>query len=250
MPIDATIEFDQVSTRRLFSQMERARVELGRGMGQSLRFGGWAIARSLGASTRVSAKKRPVVKNPEIQKRQKVKEGQARYGMEVYNQSGKKTFAPIYGRGELGKIYFTGKHNGLSLMRDKATGEVQRAVLSTSPTSYSKSFVTKSKRRIIKNRGLAKASWMWGVKALGSASGFGGEMTAAAKKTANRFVTTMQRLKGDNPEVRIKNSLPYITDALKGGPQDVSTAMRRAASQMEKVIDANIAKRLKKLEAA
>ena len=59
MPIDTTIDFPQGDVDRLFTQMRRAEKELGRSLGQSVRFAGWAVAGALGARTKVAKKFRP-----------------------------------------------------------------------------------------------------------------------------------------------------------------------------------------------
>jgi hypothetical protein len=43
-----------------------------------------------------------------------------------------------------------------------------------------------------------------------------------------------------DPWIRMTNTLGYVTDALKGGESDISSAMGRAARAMEHSIDAEL----------
>ena len=94
----------------------------------------------------------------------------------------------------------------------------------------------------IGNKGLAKGSWMWGIRALGSVAGSGAGVGKSAKRYAQRWIDVAKQLRGSNPTVTIHNKLGYIADALRGGPQDVTTAMARGARQMAKIIEDNAKK--------
>lgn len=97
----------------------------------------------------------------------------------------------------------------------------------------------------IGKHGMAKASWMWGIKAIGGgAAGSSAGVSKSAKRAAQQHIAVVKHLKGDNPSVRITNRIGYIMDALRGGPKDVTTALARAASQMERIINSKMPKGL------
>ena len=192
-----TIDFPHADVRALARQMARAEKELGKSTGQAVRFGAWAVASSMGASTKVSKQKRPVREVSTTRKTQR-----------KFEITSHKT-----GSAHKFTRYAAGKR------------EINRS-----------RFVRVGKS------GLAKASWFWGIKALGSSRGSGGKMTKSAKTSGKRFMQVYKNLKGSNPSVTIKNGLGYIMDALRGGPQDVSTAMARGAKQMAHIIDDKVKK--------
>ena len=191
-----TIEFARGDVAALQHQMRRAEKLLGKSSGQSVRFGAWAAAKSLGASTKVSGKYRP------YEEKETTRGGVKKFEVTSHKRGGKNTF-DWYARG----------------VRELKKGPAR-----------------------IANRGLAKGSWMWGIRALGSGAGAGKDVSAVAKSRSRNKTVVVKSLTGSNPCVRITNRLGYIMDALRGGPQDVSTAMGRAARQMAKIIDAGVAK--------
>ena len=73
-------------------------------------------------------------------------------------------------------------------------------------------------------------------------AGSGAGVGKSAKRYAQQWIDVAKQLRGNNPTVTIRNRLGYILDALRGGPQDVTTAMARGARQMAKIIDAKAAK--------
>jgi len=200
-----SIVFPKRDTRALFAQMDRAQKELGKGLGQTIRFAAWSVARSLGVGTDVAPKYRPykvVAEGRGVAKRR----GGKKYEVTSLKKGHKKTFNV---RAE-------------SVSELKKKGQVK-----------------------IGNAGLAKASWMWGIKKLGSGSGVSMKGIASrVKQRGSQNMDVTQRLRGDDPMIKIVNSLPYAGDALRGGMGAVNTAMGKAARSMEKIIDANIAKKL------
>lgn len=183
--------------RDLQRQMRRAESELGKSTPQAVKFAAWAVARSLGASTRVAKKYRPYKAASTTRKRVK------KFIVTSHRRGGANTF-PVYA---------------------PSVAELKR-------TPYVR----------IGNKGLAKGSWMWGIRALGSVAGSGAGVGKSAKRYAQKWIDVAKQLRGSNPTVTIRNRLGYILDALRGGPQDVTTAMARGARQMEKIIDAKAAK--------
>lgn len=59
MSVEFKLEIPQADIRALHAAMERARKELGNGLGGSVRMAGFQLSRTLGTSTHISAKKRP-----------------------------------------------------------------------------------------------------------------------------------------------------------------------------------------------
>jgi len=93
--------------------------------------------------------------------------------------------------------------------------------------------------------GLAKSAWYWGIKKIGGGKNLGMKgVTPGAKRGGGRNMNTTSRLRGDDPFVKMVNSLPYAGNALKGGMGAVNNAMSKAARHMEKIIDGQIAKKL------
>lgn len=192
-----TIAFAPGDIRDLQRQMRRAESLLGKDTGQAVKFAAWAVARSLGASTKVSKKYRPYKAETTTRKNTK------KFAVTSHRRGGANTF-PVYA---------------------PSVAELKR-------TPYVR----------IGNKGLAKGSWMWGIGALGPIKGSGAGVGKSAKRYARRWVDVGKQLRGNNPTVTIVNKLGYIADALRGGPQDVTTAMARGARQMAKIIDDKIGK--------
>ena len=95
--------------------------------------------------------------------------------------------------------------------------------------------------------GLAKSSWKWASKAARTASavGYGRGVARAAKEWGDRYGFGDSRFRGDDVYYRIENRLPYIMDALQGGPQAVESAMGRAARALEHRIDEALKQKMK-----
>lgn len=83
---DVSIDFPRQDVRSLFAQMERARRELGKGLGQSLRFAAWSVASSLGATTKVAPKYRP------YREVEKSRGGQRKFTVTSHKKGSPKTF--------------------------------------------------------------------------------------------------------------------------------------------------------------
>jgi len=205
MSDQVSIEFPRQDVRALWAQIDRAQKELGKGLGPAIRFAAWSVARSLGVVTKVAPKLRPY---REIKEGRGVAKGKGgkKYEITSWKKGHAKTF----------------NVRAASVSELKKTGKVR-----------------------IGNAGLAKSAWMWGIKKLGSGGGVGMKgVTAAAKQRGQRNMDVTQRLRGDDPFVKIVNSLPYAVSALRGGMNEVNGAMGRAARSMEKIIEANISKKL------
>lgn len=198
MPIAASIEFPQADAAALFSQMDRAQRVLGRSLGKSVLMAANFVARSLGASTRLSDKYRefhPVVGS------------QTSRGRQEYE-----AIRPYYAQRK--KRFF----------------------------AWNDAEAKESRFVKIGRRGLAKATWA----AVGRRGGFGGGAAGshAVKGLAAKFGTMERHLTGEDPFAVLLNRLYYAESALQGGPEDVSSALARAARNMERDINQKAAKRL------
>lgn len=200
-----SIEWPKEDVRALWAQIDRAQKELGKGLGQAIKFAAWSVAQSLGVKTKVAPKYRPYEVVKESARVVKFKGGK-KYQITSLKKGHAKTFNVRAG----------------SVSELKKMGQVR-----------------------IGNAGLAKSAWYWGIKKLGSANGVGMKgVTQRAKQHGVGITNVTQRLKGDDPFVKMVNSLPYAASALQGGMSAVTDAMGKAARHMEKIIDAQIAKKL------
>lgn len=214
MAAQFNIEFPASDIRAIVKSMDRAQKELGVTVGQSVKMAAGAVLRSMGASTKVSPKKRPPVvvetmvettrKNGKAGRPRKVK----KYGVNVYTRLG-----PVFQA-----------VNGARNIAD----------------------VKRSKLAEIHRRGLAKSAWVRiadrariGVPGEGSASG--ATKSKAWQKTAMEY-----NFKGNDPFAKMINRLPYAMSALAGGPSDFRTAMERGARAMMHTIDDKLKKVLAK----
>lgn len=203
MPVETTVEFPAADTRALFAQMERNSREFGRTLGSSLRFAGWSVASSLGAATRVAKKYRPYHQRDEARG--------------VASARGKKAYR-VTSHKKGGANKFTVYAASVKELKTMPQVRIGRA-------------------------GLAKSAWFWGIKGIGGGRNIStAGATPGAKSGAGRFMETEKRLTGDDPFIRIVNSLPYARDAMRGGDARIQEAMGKAARQMERIIDANIKK--------
>ena len=215
MAVDVQIQFPANDVRALQRSMNRAQTELGITLGQSVKMAGSAVLRSMGASTKVAPKKRPVVVVEKMVSRtlKSGREGKPRkvkqYGVNVYTKLGP-VFQAVYGA--------------------KNITDVKRSPIAE-----------------INRRGLAKAAWVRiaerariSVKGEGVASG--ATKSKAWQKTSAQF-----NFRGDDPYFIMTNRLPHAMEALQGGPQDFTSAMERGARAMMHTIDDKIKKALARI---
>lgn len=119
-------------------------------------------------------------------------------------------------------------------------------VRSSRPKGNYKAIIKGSKREANKSpfvrigmAGLAKSSWKWASKDARTASaiGWGRGVARGAKEWGSKYGFGASRFRGDDVYYRIENRLPYIEQALQGGPRAANDAMRRAAEGLERTID-------------
>jgi hypothetical protein len=91
---------------------------------------------------------------------------------------------------------------------------------------------------LIARRGLAKGSWLWGARAAGQASAVArGGTRPSAIAFARRFASGDAVYRGNDPYLRIRNTLPYITTAMEGGERSLTDAMARGARSLNRALD-------------
>jgi hypothetical protein len=205
MSDQVSIEFPRQDVRALWAQIDRAQKELGKGLGQAIRFAAFSVAQSLGVRTRVA---------PKYRRYSEIKEGRG------------------VAKGKGGKKYkITSWKKG-----SKNTFNVRAASVKE----------LKQKRQvIIANAGLAKSAWYWGIKQIGGGKNISMKgVNPKAKQRGERNMETTSRLRGDDPFVKIVNSLPYAASALRGGMAAVNGVMGKAARYMEHVISGKIEEKL------
>ena len=200
-----SIEWPREDVRALWRQVDRAQKELGKTLGQAVRFAAWSVATSVGARTKVARKVRPYRVIEESR-------GEAR------RKGGKKYAITSHKRGR--KNVFNRRFASVRELKE-------------------------SPQARIGNAGLAKSSWFWGIKKIGGGRNISQKgITDSAKRSGSRVMDVESRLKGDDPFVKMTNTLSYAIDALRGGMGEVNRSMGSASRSMEKIIDHNIAKKM------
>ena len=193
---------------------------------------------SVAASTKVSKKVRPIVKNPDT--RYKTDRRRAPFGVMAY-RDGKQVFRPIYRTGEFGKIRFYDKKSASWFKRDAANPKGRWEKIASGPDPANPDIIVpgimKDRRRNIWRSGFAKKTWTWAKGKIGS----GG--TATLMRVPNIAEVRVHRDK-DNPGITVINRLNYYDKALKGGEMAIDSAMARASRSLEKKISDQIAMKL------
>lgn len=187
------------------------------------------IIKSLSGSTKVSAKIRPIVKNPDP--RAKTDARRAPFG--VYKYSNKKEprkyFSPIRGTGEYGAaIRYVGRDK--ILVRVRGGWETYTRAEFESMNLGSRTLQNHPKRKIGRS-GVAKASWVWMLGKLG-----------ASATTSHQVIpgtTAVTRIETGGAfelfALLAENKLRYIRRALHGR-EDVSTVIQRATNNMRSMM--------------
>jgi len=236
MSIQATIEWPKEDVRAMWAQIERAQKELGKSMLASIQWATRTMLSSIAASTKVSAKLRPIVSNPD--KRYKKDRRRAPFGVYVY-RNGKKIFKPIYRTGEYGKQRFFDKRTVAWYDRSEGSGKWRKIASGPDPANPELIVpgIKTDRRRNIWRSGFAKKTWQWAKGAVGR----GGTLTLM--RVPNIASVTLHR-GADNPGITIRNSLNYWDKATRGGAMAIDTAIGRAARSLQRNIDDKVAKKL------
>jgi len=95
----------------------------------------------------------------------------------------------------------------------------------------------------IGNSGLAKRTWAIAGKMFG-ASVLSSAVSSMTDRIAGNSVDVSKNFTGEDQFIQVANGLNYIESALNGGPNDINTAMERAASGLTQSIDRQIVKRM------
>jgi len=229
-----TIEFPRGDVAALQRELRRAQTVLHKSEKQIVIWGAINIGKSLAASTKLSAKLRPIVKNPD--KGWMTDARKAPYGMKAYKR-GKRVFRPLRGTGEYGKIRYQDKKSMRVKTWDQSTGEVRYVTFASGDIGAEKLGLMKDKRRIIGRRGLAAATWRRAVQAVGGSASFG-NLSGSAVRIARSVMNVTKRLESFDKYIKLENGLRYAGSAFKTkGDQAVNSAFRRAADGMARKID-------------
>ena len=210
-----SIEFPREDVRALFRAMERAQGVLGKSVPQAQRMAMKSVLSSMAASTKVSKEFRD------------------------YKDTGRTSRS---GQNKVYAVktkYSTPRRKGKAL-RVSWQGPWREQLI------YAPNETELKQRRavIIQMRGLAAESWRQagvrgGVRLTKAerATKRSAHNAYITKRAAHRWVEWQSSSRGDDPYIRVTNRLPYINEALDGGPSAVSTAMARGARGLEHHID-------------
>jgi len=212
-----SIDIPAKDVSALFKAMARGQKELGWSLPRSVWRASWNVVEKLGTSTNVADPFRKFSRSQEEDKARKLIQGR--------NQRARKRGQP-----EVKVPYPLWKST------DKNHKFQFRAA--------NKSEAKKSPFVRIWNRGLAASSWAWGMGVFGRRGNVRGA-TRNAKNLATRHIQVSSDKNPKNPWVKITNRLGYIMNALKGsGYHAVDSAMRRAASGLEKEITKTLERKM------
>ncbi len=190
-------------------EMERARVELGKTLGASLKWAAHSIAVTLGKRTIVAKGTRPVMAD-EADKKSAESMWDRAMGTRKFIVQDERRHPPRLVHIRARNLYEARRHPAAA----------------------------------VKNAGMAKAAWLWNIRKLGRADVSAKGVTASAKAKAQKHAAVSSNLKGDDPFVVMRSRVKYAEAALMNGEQSVRDAMSNAANFMAHQIDANIKKKM------
>lgn len=217
--IETSIEFPDQDVKELMRQMDRARRILNKDISGSVFMAMKYVMQSLSKSTRISQKYR------------------------AYTDTGRISRSGLNHIYAVATKYRTPRRYGKSLRRSWQ-GDWREQLI------YAKNERELRQRPavIIAMRGLAKESWRAGGARNKMNMPRSGDTSSARNKSimqkaARRWIDTDSRLTGEDPFMSVKNNLKYITDAIEGGDQAVSSSLERAAKSMAHSIENQAAAR-------
>ena len=235
MALESNIQFPEAKVAALFDQIDRASRELGKGIMDSLKWGGTLLCKSLGAQTKVAPKLRPVVRNPNP--RWKTDRRVAPFGVYRWDKSGAKVFKPIYRTGEYGSIRFFDKKS--FSWYNRFHGENKWQKIPSGPDIANPEIIApgimSDKRRVIGRRGLAKQTWSWAAAAIHR--GGVGSVLGVPNVASVTLMTSDQY-----PAIAIRNNLRYAEAAMMAGA--VEAAITNAGNKMAHLIDQKLQKKM------
>jgi hypothetical protein len=233
-PVQISVEFPPRDIANLQALMARARVELKKSMKSSLAWGGYHVARSLAASTRMAPELRRVIRNPD--ERWKTDHRRAPYGvMAPKGYERTMTFKPIYRTGEFGKVRFFDKKS-MSWFRHTPGGggkweHIPSGQVEGMGAEATIPGIMSDRRRKIGRRGLGKKTWT-GLHRRMSSGG-----TVRVGDVASAGAVTW-RGRGDSLALHIENDLRYAGLAFRAkGKHAVTSAVARAHDGMRNRIE-------------
>lgn len=229
-----SIVFPADQLHALSVQMQRAQKELGKSAKDACQWAGVSVCRSLAASTKQSAKLRPIVANPHPDAKRDMR--RAKWGVERYKADGSKKFVPIYKTAQFGMVRFVDKSGAQWYKRRFSSAKWEE--IQGIPGSEEEKLIPSIKnspKRVIGRRGLAQKVWRWAASHIISG---GVAQVEGVPDVAS--VTILQS--GGETGIRVRNKLRYAEKAFQGGRRNVDFAMQRAADHMLNRIDATLAK--------
>jgi cell division septum initiation protein DivIVA len=224
-----SIDFPREDVRALFRAMDRAQAVLGKSVPQAQRMAMKSVLSSMAASTKVSKEFRDYRQETETQ-----------FGITfgATSRSGRNKVYLVKTK------YATPKRKGKALRRSWQGPWREQLIYAPNEQEL------KQRRAvIIQMRGLAAETWRQaglrgGIRLTKAqkATARSAHNAYITKRAARRWVEWASSARGDDPFIRITNSLPYIEAALEGGNQAASTAMARGARGLEHHIDKQLAR--------
>lgn len=207
-----TITWPQRDIDALFAQMKAAAKYLDYDMGHALKAAAKHVLASMRTSTRRAPKFRTIreatwLSQSDFERARKLK-GRNLTAFEVEGYFGRPRRYGV-------KVFFS---------RDKST--------------------VKRNHARIGNSGLASMVWGQGASQLGEFQSLIAAASDHLVRTARRFASTDKNFKGGDAFWKMNNTLEYALEALRGGANDVSTVMERAARAMEHSIERQLVKRM------
>lgn len=200
------LSLDRRSAADLQNSMRRLIFDLGKPIDTAILMTAWYVAKAARAATKLSAKTRRVVPNPDY-KKVFVKGWYARtqafkWAVSKYQSDGTVRFVPV-----------------------KAETEQE---------------AKQSKAAQIRRRGLAQDAWSWISRALG------GSAPATRNRTMNSAADVKKQLGVTNPQILLQDNLRYAGLAFRTkGRATQDDIMRRAANSLRATVERKIAGRLK-----
>ena len=221
--IDLQANLDRQSMANLSTQMDRAVTTLGKTLPQAVQFGAWAVVSTLGTSTRIAPKFRDIVpfaQNVNLgASRKKEQRGETVFQVKPYD----------------GKTYHVMAGSAAAVKQGKG----HLAFYSFRNGQWFAS-QTQAAQPLIRKSGLAKASWGWAQRGLGSGAGAFGGVTVLARQRAANAQVVEKGMQSVSPYIQITNRLGYVTEAMEGGQHAIDNVMERAARRMQHVIDGKV----------
>lgn len=215
------VEVSRKDIAGVMAQLNRAQREVGLSAPRSMNLAMRAVLNSLATSTKVSKEFRD-------------------YRQVGESRSGKNKVYEVTTR------YATPARKGKALRRSWTSGPWRGQLI----YAENEDALKKRPAVIIAMRGLAAETFRQAGRKGGfhipkkaQADSRAGRNMRIMMKAARRWAEYESHLKGDDPWLKMTNTLDYAQDALSGGASSVNTAMERAARALEHTLDNMMAKK-------